>query len=82
MPGTSSVDSGALTLYSVNVAATGGSSTLSFGGYQVPSWYDLTNVSVSTDGPLNTTTPEPSSLFLLGTGLAGLGGLIRRKLMA
>lgn len=27
----------------------------------------------------NTTTPEPGSIFLLGTGLLGLAGIVRRK---
>ena len=32
--------------------------------------------------PDATVTPEPSSFWLLGSGLAGLAGLIKRKLMA
>jgi hypothetical protein len=29
---------------------------------------------------VNSTTPEPSSLVLLGTGLLAVGGMVRRKL--
>jgi hypothetical protein len=32
--------------------------------------------------PPSSTTPEPSSFLLLGSGLAGLAGLLKRKLMA
>lgn len=32
--------------------------------------------------PINSVTPEPTSLVLFGTGLVGLAGVIKRKLMA
>ncbi len=54
-----------------------GSDTLSFDGYNDPGWFNLDDVSVSTNA-----TPEPSSLVLLGTGLLGMCWLICRRLTA
>jgi hypothetical protein len=62
--------------YSYTVTGTG-SDTLTFEGYNGPSAYELGDISVTsgTTSPI----PEPSSLWLLGSGLAGLAGMLRRR---
>lgn len=50
-----------------------GTDTLSFFGYNNNSYYELTDVSL-------VPVPEPSSILLVMGGLAGLGGMIRRKI--
>jgi len=58
--------------------ATGtGSDTLTFNFMDSPEYLALDNVSV-TQAP--SSVPEPSSFLLLGTGVLGLGGIVRRKL--
>lgn len=49
-----------------------GLDVITFNGYEVPAWFTLDNVVVA--------TPEPGSLILLGSGVLGLAGLLRRKL--
>lgn len=55
-----------------------GSDSITFNFQDNPGWIGLDNVSVSGSAP--GTVPEPSSLLLLGSGVLGLGGVIRRKL--
>jgi hypothetical protein len=58
--------------------ATGtGTDTLTFNFADNPAYMALDNVSVTQN---QQTVPEPSSLLLLGTGVLGLGGMVRRKL--
>ena len=66
------------TEFSYTVTGTG-SDTITFNGRDDPAWMALDNISVT---PITPTTPEPSSLLLLGSGLLAVGGVIRRKLQA
>ena len=67
------------TLFSFAETGTG-SDTIQFSFADGPAYMALDNVSVSTSG--GGTTPEPSSLLLLGSGLLAVGGVVRRKFQA
>ena len=59
-------------LYTFNVTATG-SDTLTIGIRNDPAYQALDDVSVTAS------TPEPGTLVLMGSGLLGLAGVVRRK---
>jgi len=51
---------------------------LIFKGYDNESEYNLSDISV-TESEAPNPIPEPSSLWLIGSGLAGLAGILRRR---
>jgi PEP-CTERM motif-containing protein len=63
-------------LISAVFSARSSSTTLSLTGFNDSAFFDIDDVSVTT------TTPEPSTFVLLGTGLAGLAGTLRRRFAA
>jgi hypothetical protein len=66
--------------YNFSELATSSSTQLELGGNTPPSYYFLDDVSVVDTGTV-ASTPEPSSLLLLGSGLLALAGAVRRKLL-
>jgi hypothetical protein len=67
---------GVWTLYSFQETGTGHDS-ITFAQQDDPAYIALDNVSVTQN---TGSTPEPSSILLLGSGVLGLGSVIRRKL--
>jgi hypothetical protein len=64
--------------YTYTVTGTG-SDMLTFEGFNTDSWYDLSDISVAPASSPLSQTPEPSSLVLLATGLAGVVRFAARK---
>lgn len=63
-------------LYTETFIASGSSESLSF-STSIPN--DGGDYDAGLSGVSVASTPEPSSIFLLGSGLLGLGGMVRRK---
>lgn len=65
------------TEFTISDLATTSSTELSFTFRNDPGYWFLDNVSVSSS---QGTTPEPGTFVLFGSGLVGIGALVRRKL--
>lgn len=66
------------TEYSFTFTGTG-SDTIMFGERNDPNYLALDDVSVTT-AAVTGVTPEPSSIALLGSGMLGVAGLVRRRM--
>jgi hypothetical protein len=64
--------------FSFTETATGSQTPLSFTFQNDPAYWFLDDVTISSSG--GGTTPEPGTFVLFGSGLVGIGGLVRRKL--
>jgi hypothetical protein len=60
--------------------ASSSSTRIEFGGHNHPDFYHLDDISVVPESVA--TTPDPSSILLLGSGLIGLASLRRRRIFS